>query len=74
MPIGRAKLARNAPDRGGANLEGIAGLTRTPDAIVLDEAESHSLRWFDLEEAADLMGEAGSRRALNRIARLLRSL
>jgi 8-oxo-dGTP pyrophosphatase MutT (NUDIX family) len=51
-----------------------AGLTRTPDAIVLDEAESHSLRWFDLDEAADKMGEAGSRRALNRIALLLRSL
>jgi 8-oxo-dGTP pyrophosphatase MutT (NUDIX family) len=51
-----------------------AGLTRTPGAIVLDEAESRSLRWFDLEEAKETMGEAGATRALGRLAVLLRSL
>jgi 8-oxo-dGTP pyrophosphatase MutT (NUDIX family) len=46
-------------------------LTRRPDAIRRDEAESLELRWFTREEADRTMGEPGAARALRRIARLL---
>jgi 8-oxo-dGTP pyrophosphatase MutT (NUDIX family) len=45
--------------------------TRTPDAILRDDAESLDLRWFSLGEAAAAMAEPGATRALARIARLL---
>ena len=46
-------------------------LTRTPDAILRDTAESLDLRWFGMEEAATKIGEAGGRRALMRLMRFL---
>lgn len=44
--------------------------TSTPSAISADPAESIDLRWFSLAEAAEAMPDAGSRRALARIAEL----
>ncbi len=49
-------------------------LTRTPEAIRRDAAESIDLGWFTLGEVAERMAEPGSRRALRRIRRLLRLL
>jgi len=46
-------------------------VTRTPDAIRRDEAESIDLRWFTPEDAAEAMGETGATRALGKIRRLL---
>lgn len=46
-------------------------VTSSPDAILRDDAESKELRWFTLEKAAERMGEAGARRALERIHRIL---
>jgi 8-oxo-dGTP pyrophosphatase MutT (NUDIX family) len=45
--------------------------TRTPDAILRDDAESADLRWFGFDEAAAAMAEPDAARALARIARLL---
>ena len=46
-------------------------VTRTPEAIQRQDAESLALAWFELSEAERLMGESGSRRALARLARLI---
>jgi 8-oxo-dGTP pyrophosphatase MutT (NUDIX family) len=46
--------------------------TEVPEEIRRDDAESLALEWFTLEDAARAMGEHGARRALSRIARLLR--
>lgn len=46
-------------------------VTRTPDAIRADDTESKGLSWFTFEEAAERMGEAGARRAIDRIRALL---
>jgi 8-oxo-dGTP pyrophosphatase MutT (NUDIX family) len=45
--------------------------TRTPGAILRDDAESIDLRWFSLDEAERAMGEGGASRALAKIRRLL---
>lgn len=45
--------------------------TARPDAIVRDPAESDALSWFTLEEAAALMSEPASTRALSKLARLV---
>lgn len=47
-----------------------AFLTRTPDAIVIDEAESRSLAFFTLDEAAQRLPDAA--RVFPKLARLLR--
>jgi len=46
--------------------------TDVPDEIRRDDEESLALEWFELDAAAAAMGESGARRALFRIARLLR--
>jgi 8-oxo-dGTP pyrophosphatase MutT (NUDIX family) len=48
-----------------------AARTATPDAIARNAAESLDLAWMDLERARDAMGDAGSTRALGKIAALL---
>jgi 8-oxo-dGTP pyrophosphatase MutT (NUDIX family) len=45
--------------------------TRTPEAILRDDAESVDLRWFGFDEAAAAMGDPNATRALARLARLL---
>jgi 8-oxo-dGTP pyrophosphatase MutT (NUDIX family) len=45
--------------------------TRTPEAILRDDAESIALRWFSLDEAAAAMDDADATRALARLARLI---
>lgn len=45
-----------------------AAVTERPDEIRRDDAESLALAWFDLEEAARLMGEPGSTRMLRKLA------
>lgn len=44
--------------------------TERPERIRRDDAESVSLAWFTLAEAAEKMDEPGARRALARLARL----
>ncbi len=46
-------------------------VTRTPDTIRRDAAESLDLRWFALHEAERLMDEPGATRALAKLRRLL---
>jgi 8-oxo-dGTP pyrophosphatase MutT (NUDIX family) len=46
-------------------------VTREPESIHRDAAESIDLRWFTLDEAAEKMNEPAARRALARIAKLL---
>lgn len=48
-----------------------AFVTETPGAIARDPNESTALAWFSLDEAERQMNEAGSTRALHKIARLL---
>jgi 8-oxo-dGTP pyrophosphatase MutT (NUDIX family) len=49
-------------------------VTEHPDAILKAASESLDLAWFTLEEAAEKMNEPGGRRALARLARLLRAI
>lgn len=44
----------------------------TPDAVAMQEAESEELRWFAFDEAIAAMDEEGSRRAIEKIVRVLR--
>jgi 8-oxo-dGTP pyrophosphatase MutT (NUDIX family) len=46
-------------------------VTRTPAAILRDDAESVDLRWFGFDEAATAMNDPDATRALARLARLL---
>jgi len=48
-------------------------ITRVPEAIRRDAEESLDLRWFGLDDAERIMAEPGARRALTRIALLLKS-
>ncbi|HVT04734.1 MAG TPA: NUDIX hydrolase [Thermoanaerobaculia bacterium] len=47
--------------------------TEDVDSIRPDPAESIDLRWFGLDEAANLMGEAGSLRVTEKIRRILKN-
>lgn len=44
------------------------------DTLQLDSEESHDLRWFPLEEVAQLMDEEGSHRVLQKIVQIRRQL
>lgn len=48
-------------------------ITRVPEAIRRDAEESLDLRWFGLDDAERIMAEPGARRALTRIALLVKS-
>lgn len=45
------------------------GSTSDPGSAKPDRLESHSLAWLSLEDAAERMGEAGGRRAVEKVAR-----
>jgi 8-oxo-dGTP pyrophosphatase MutT (NUDIX family) len=46
-------------------------VTEEPESIQRQDTESLALAWFELDEAARLMGEHGARRALSRLALLM---
>jgi 8-oxo-dGTP pyrophosphatase MutT (NUDIX family) len=46
-------------------------VTAEPESIQRQDAESLALAWFELDEAARLMGESGAKRALVRLASFL---
>lgn len=48
-----------------------AAVTKSPQAVRADEAESRAIEWMTLAEAERRMGEPGATRALRKLARLL---
>jgi 8-oxo-dGTP pyrophosphatase MutT (NUDIX family) len=63
--------AKGEPDHFHYDVRYVA-LTRTPDAIAMDAAESKELAWVGFDRAIELMNEAASSRAIAKIRTMLR--
>jgi len=71
LDIHQIPAAQGEPDHAHFDLRYLAR-TSSPEAVVIDRAESNELAWFDLDRAAEVMSAEESLRVIEKIERLLR--